>query len=238
MSYYNRPKHCRDSAPSDLDHMNIYRPFQPNYVPIPCCPAGPQGPQGCPGPTGPQGPIAGTIPFSFSNRYESGAELATDSSGMPTQIAYAGFGEDTGYYMYLNADEWTSGAITIRESQPYPSSFVMPYDGTVRNIYGVFANRQSLSLEDGVTLRPFLCLAVGDTDSLVFHILQETLIYFPPYISGNEIPKYSIRRANRTGLNIALPAGTLVATIMGFTAEGATDEQYTTGSISGEIFIE
>lgn len=218
--------------------MNIYRPFQPNYVPIPCCPAGPQGPQGCPGPIGPQGPIAGTIPFSFSNRYESGAELATDSSGMPTQIAYAGFGEDTGYYMYLNADEWTSGAITIRESQPYPSSFVMPYDGTVRNIYGVFANRQSLSLEDGVTLRPFLCLAVGDTDSLVFHILQETLIYFPPYISGNEIPKYSTDRANRTGLNIALPAGTLVATIMGFTAEGATDEQYTTGSISGEIFIE
>ncbi len=200
--------------------------------------AGATGATGPTGSTGPQGPIAGTIPFSFSNRYESGAELATDDTGNPTQIAYAGFGGDTGYYMYLNAGEWTSGTITIRESQSYPSSFVMPYDGTLQNIYGVFANRQSLNLEAGVTLRPFLCLATGSTDSLVFQILQETMIYFPPYVSGEEIPKYSIRRANLTGLNISLPAGTLIAIIMGITAEGSTQEQYTTGSISGGIFIE
>ncbi|MFR8251596.1 MAG: hypothetical protein ACLVAI_07105, partial [Anaerovoracaceae bacterium] len=200
--------------------------------------AGATGATGPTGSTGPQGPIAGTIPFSFSNRYESGAELATDDTGNPTQIAYAGFGGDTGYYMYLNAGEWTSGTITIRESQSYPSSFVMPYDSTLQNIYGVFANRQSLNLEAGVTLRPFLCLATGSTDSLVFQILQETMIYFPPYVSGEEIPKYSIRRANLTGLNISLPAGTLIAIIMGITAEGSTQEQYTTGSISGGIFIE
>ena len=201
-------------------------------------PTGATGVSGITGPTGPQGPIAGTIPFAFSNRYESGAELATDDAGTPTQIAYAGFGGDTGYYMYLNAGEWTSGTITIRESQSYPSSFVMPYDGTLKNIYGVFANRQSLTLDPGVTLTPFLCLAVGNSDSLVFQILQETMIRFPPYESGADIPKYSIRRANKTGLNIALPAGTMVAIIMGITAEGSTQEQYTTGSISGGIFIE
>ena len=201
-------------------------------------PTGPTGATGAEGPTGPQGPIAGTIPFSFSNRYESGAELATDDAGTPTQIAYAGFGGDTGYYMYLNAGEWASGTITISESQSYPASFVMPYDGTLQNIYGVFANRQSLNLDAGVTLRPFFCLAIGNTDSLVYQVLQETLTYFPPYVSGAEIPKYSIRRANRTGLNIALPAGTMVAILMGITAEGATQEQYTTGSISGGIFIE
>ena len=39
-------------------------------------------------------------------------------------------------------------------------------------------------------------------------------------------------------MNISLPAGTLVAIIMGITAEGSADEQYTTASISGGIFIE
>ncbi|MEE0157649.1 MAG: hypothetical protein ACLSW7_12190 [Acutalibacteraceae bacterium] len=182
--------------------------------------------------------MAATIPFSLSNRYASGAELSTDGAGVPTQVAYVGFGGDMGYYMSLAPGEWASGTITISENQSYPPSFVMPYDGTVQNIYGVFANRQTLSLAAGVTLRPFMCLATGTADSLTLRVLPESMIEFPPYTSGADIPKYSLRRANRNGMNISLPAGTLVAIIMGITAEGSADEQYTTASISGGIFIE
>lgn len=223
---------------------------------------GPMGPRGFPGPAGPQGeqglagvqgeqgeqgergeqgeqgPMAATIPFSFSNRNASGVQLSTDDAGAPAQIAYVGFGGDSGEYMYLDPGEWQSGIITIGESQSYPASFVMPYSGVVQNIYGVFANRQALILEDGVVIRPFMCLATGDSNQLTFTVLQDSIVYFPSYTSGAEIPKYSIRRANRTDLNRLIPAGTLVTVIMGIMAEGTTAEQYMTASISGGIFIQ
>lgn len=199
---------------------------------------GPAGPQGDPGPSGPQGPTAATIPFSYSNQNSSGVSLSTDNTGSPSQIAYAGFGGDGGYFTALEPGEWASGLITINTNESYPSSFVMPYDGTLRNFYGVFANRQELFIEEGIILRPFMCLAIGETDRLAFTVLQETLVYFPPYIGGEEIPKYTIRRASQTGLNIPLPAGTLVTIIFGIIAGGTASAQYITASISGGIYIE
>ena len=201
-------------------------------------PAGPQGEAGLTGPQGERGPTAATIPFSLSNSNSTGAQLSTDTAGDPYRIAYVGFGNENGYQMYLDPGEWTSGVITIREDRSYPASFVMPFDGTLQNFYGVFANRESLSLDAGVTIRPFMCLATGDNNSLIFTIIPNSIVYFPPYVSGAEIPKYTIRRANSTGLNIPLSSGTLIAIIMGITAEGTTTEQNMTGSISGGIFIE
>ena len=199
---------------------------------------GPAGPQGEPGPAGPQGPAAATIPFSYSNQNSSGVPLSTDDTGAPAQIAYAGFGGDGGYFSSLETGEWASGIITIRTNDSYPSSFVMPYDGTVRNIYGVFANRQELFLEEGVLIRPFMCLATGETDRLVFTVLQNSLVYFPPYVSGAQIPKYTVRRASQTGLDISLPAGTLVTIIFGILSAGTDTPQYITASISGGIYID
>ena len=207
-------------------------------IPGPAGPQGERGPQGEQGFPGERGPIAATIPFSFSNRYESGAELATDNTGDPSRIAYVGFGGDSGSYTYLSPGEWDSGIITIGESQSYPTSFVMPQDGTIQNIYGVFANRQALFLEPGVSLHPFVCLATGDTNSLIFTVIQSSIVRFPPYVSGREIPKYTLKRANAEGLDIMLPAGTLVVIIMGMTAEGMAEEQQMTASISGGIYIE
>ena len=202
---------------------------------------GPQGEPGTPGPQGepgPQGPTAATIPFSYSNQNSSGVPLSSDNTGAPAQIAYAGFGGDSGYFTVLDPGEWASGLITINTSESYPSSFVMPYDGTVRNFYGVFSNRQELFLEEGVILRPFMCLAIGETDRLAFTVLQDSIVYFPPYLSEEEIPKYTIRRARQTGLNIPLPAGTLVTIIFGIIAAGTAAAQYMTASISGGIYIE
>lgn len=201
-------------------------------------PQGEQGIQGIPGPQGIQGPVAATIAFSYSNQSSSGVTLSTDSTGEPSQIAYAGFGGDNGYYTSLDPGEWASGTITIDDSSSYPSSFVMPIDGTVQNIYGVFANRQALYLEEDVTIRPFMCLAIATTDTLTFTVLADSIVYFPPYTGTEEIPKYTLRRASITGLNIPLPAGTLVTIIMGITAEGSQPSQYLPASISGGIYIE
>ena len=80
----------------------------------------------------------------------------------------------------LDPGEWASGVITINTSESYPSSFVMPYDGTVRSFYGVFANRQEITLEEGVILRPFMCFAVGAADRLAFTQHPDSNVYFPP----------------------------------------------------------
>ena len=197
-----------------------------------------KGETGAVGPQGDRGPTAATIPFSLSNRNSSGAELSTDNTGAPNRIIYVGFGGENGYEMYLDPGEWATGVITITENKSYPASFVMPFNGTVQNFYGVFANRQSLNLDPGVILRPFMCLATGAENSLTFTVIPESIVYFPPYVSGAEIPKYTVRRTNLTGASIPISAGTLITIITGMTAEGTTTEQYMTASISGGIFVD
>ena len=91
---------------------------------------------------------------------------------------------------------------------------------------------------EGVILRPFMCLAAGETDRLAFTVLQNSFVYFPPYIGSTEIPKYTIRRASQTGMNIPFAAGTLVTIIFGIIAAGTDTPQYITASISGGIYIE
>ena len=202
---------------------------------------GTTGPTGATGETGPQGergPIAATIPFSISNMYVSGAQISSDSQGNPQMINFAGFGGDYAYPVSLQAGEWASSTITIREQNSYPSSFIVPFDGTLKSIYVLFATRTSLYLDVGVTMRPFVCIAISNTDSLVFNILKDTITYTEPYVGGTDIPKYSVRRGSLTNLNIDLPAGTLVAIVAGWTGEGVTTEQSTQVSLSGGLFIE
>lgn len=244
MFYKEHSVNVPDKCGTNCCCNNNCRPPKPDCCPGEPGPAGPQGepgpagPQGEPGPAGPQGPIAAAIPFSYSNQSSSGVSLSTDNTGAPAQIAYAGFGGDSGYFSTLEPGEWASGVITINTNESYPSSFVMPYDGTVRNFYGVFANRQDLYLGEGVILRPYMCLAIGDTDRLAFTILQDSFVYFPPYTGMETIPKYTIRRASQTGLNIPLSAGTLVTIIFGIISAGTDTPQYLTASISGGIYIE
>ena len=204
-------------------------------------PQGPQGepgPEGMPGPEGPQGPAAATIPFSLSNVNSSGAQISADAQGNPETIAFAGFGGDSGYGLYLQPGEWASQTITITQSYAYPSSFIMPYDGILKNIYALAATRTSLYLEEGITMRPFVCLGVSDGSALVFRVLPETITYTQPYVGGTEIPKYSVRKGSLTDLNISLEAGTLVTIIVGWMGEGVTSEQSTQISVSGGLFIE
>ena len=117
-------------------------------------PRGATGPAGATGPTGAEGergPIAATIPFSLSNVNSSGAQISTDAQGNPETIAFAGFGGDSGYGLHLQPGEWASGSVTITQSYSYPSSFIMPFDGTLRNIYALFANRFRLTSSQAKT---------------------------------------------------------------------------------------
>lgn len=199
---------------------------------------GPSGATGATGADGQRGPIAATIPFSLSNVNSSGAQISTDAQGNPQQVTFAGFGGDSGYGLYLQPGEWASGSITITESTAYPSSFVMPFDGTLRNIYALFANRQQLNLEEGVTMRPFVGIAVSNSNALVFNVLQNTIVYGEPYVGGSSIPKYSVRKGSLTGLDVSLPAGTLVTIVGGWQGESKGTEQSTQISFSGGLFIE
>ena len=201
-----------------------------------------QGPTGSTGLQGERGPIAAVIPLSVSSYDNYGVEISADAQGNPEIIYFAGFGipNEPGYPIRLEPGEWNAGSITIRESTPYPNSFIMPYDGILQNIYVLFANRESIYLADGVTMRPFVCLAVSDGRSLAFTILRDTMTYTDPYVgrSGASVSKYSLRRGSSTNLNIELPAGTLVGVVMGWVGEGVTSEQEVRASISGGLFIE
>lgn len=202
---------------------------------------GEQGPQGFPGEQGPQGeqgPIAATIPFSLSNVWSSGATISTDAQGNPETVAFVGFGGDSSYSIQFQPGEWESGTITIREQNSYGSSFILPYDGTVRNIYALIATRSPLYLEEGISMRPFVCLAVSDGSSLEYTVLPETMTYMEPYVGGTELPKYSLRRGSVTGLDVNIPAGTLIAIIAGWIGMGSASEQSTQISVSGGLFIE
>lgn len=209
-----------------------------------CCP-GPQGSPGSQGEPGPQGipgengPIAATIPFSLTNVWSSGSPVATDDAGNPSTINFVGFGGNEGSYpIYLEPGEWQTGTITFRESTAYGSAFIMPYDGTVKNIYVLFATRTTLNLEAGIEMYPFVCLAVSNSEQLVFTVLQDTLTYTAPYVGGVEYPKYTVRRGALTGLDIRIPEGTLVAIVAGWRGQGVTEEQSTEISASGGIFVE
>lgn len=199
---------------------------------------GPQGEAGPQGEPGPQGPTAATIPFSLSNVNSSGAYISTDAQGRPDMVNFAGFGGDSAYSITLQPGDWDARTITIGESNSYPSSFIMPYDGVLRNIYVMFATRTTLNLDAGITMRPFVCLAVLNSENLVYTVLPETLTYTEPYVGGAEIPKYTLRRGELTNLYVNLPAGTVVTIVLGWEGTGVTTEQQTQVSVSGGLFIE
>lgn len=199
---------------------------------------GATGSTGATGPTGSTGPTAATIPFSLSNVYSSGAQISTDAQGTPSMVNFAGFGGDNAYSISLQPGEWDARTITIREENSYPSSFIMPYDGILRNIYVLFATRTTMELEAGVIMRPFVCLATLNSDNLVYTVLPETLTYTEPYVGGTTIPKYTLRRGALTGLNVNLPAGTVVGIVLGWRGENVTSEQSTQVSVSGGLYIE
>ena len=209
--------------------------------------AGSMGPTGATGPTGPTGeagargevgPVAATIPFSLSNLWGAGAQISSDSEGMPSVINFVGFGGDTGVPKQLSFGEWNSGTISFSESDSYGTSFILPFDGILENIYVQFATRSSLSLEAGVTMRPFVCLAVAENDDMVFRILPETMTYTEPYTGAANYPPYSIRKGSLTDIDVNIAAGTLVGIVIGWSGEGVSRQMTTQVSVSGGIFIE
>ena len=168
----------------------------------------------------------------------SGAEIAADERGIPSIVTFIGFGGDSVYGIRLDEGEWESGSISIKEMNSYGSSFIMPFDAVIKKLYVLFANRSTLYLEEGITLRPFVVLAVAENNNLTYRMLPETLTFTEPYVSGEEIPKYSVRRGSQTDLNVNIPEGTLTAMIGGWMGEGLQQEQYGQVSISGGIYAE
>ncbi len=215
-------------------------------------PQGPQGPQGETGPQGPAGatgatgatgaqgpqgepgtPAASVIPFAVSDTV---ASVTTDTTGAPAQVIFAGFGDGT--TESLDAGEWASGAITVDGTTEYPISFIMPFDGTVDNLYATIYNQTPLTLDAGVTLTPFVALATASADGSTFNVLTNTITNFPSYTGGTTIPQFTQRQATITNIASQIPAGTPVAVIFGTQATGAATEQTLNAALTGGISVE
>ena len=173
-----------------------------------------------------------------SNAWSSGAEIAANEQGIPSIGTFVGFGGDSVYGIRLNEREWESGSITVKEDNSYGSSFIMPFDASIKKLYVLFANRNTLYLDEGITMRPFVVLAVAENNNLTYRMLPETLTFTEPYAGGEAIPKYSVRRGSLTDLNVNIPEGTLTAIIGGWMGEGLQQEEYGQVSISGGIYAE
>lgn len=205
--------------------------------------AGPQGEQGAagsqgePGIVGPQGEpgIGGmNIPFSIG---KDGAYLSIDDQGNPQSVQFVGFGSSGSYPIMIQPGDWEAGRITIDPNMYVGNVFIMPYDGTIKNIYALFGNRYSATLEDGTVLQPFVCLATFDTDELIFTILQDSIVYTEPYIGEVDIPNYEIKKGSLTDLNIEIPEGTAMAIVIGVMGEGLTSGISIQFMVGGGIFI-
>jgi hypothetical protein len=197
-------------------------------------PPGPTGPTGPTGPAGEPGPIAATIPFSIGGY---GTGFSTHEDGYPNQIKFSGFGKQD-YGLLIGVGEWQTGLITFDENMQYGTSFVMPYDGVLKSIYVVFSTSSLLEFDPGVIINPFVCIATCNTDELIYVIQQETMTFTDPYLGGEPIPQYTLRKAATLNLNLPLPAGTMVAIVLGIMSEGTTDPQFAQLNASGGLFIE
>lgn len=190
---------------------------------------------GLKGETGPTGPIAAMVPFSIS---KYGTYLSTGKDGKPMTVAFSGFSPGYAATAYLQEGEWESGTIRVRDGNSYPTAFVMTFNGTLKKIHVLFSTDSSGEIEEGSSIRPFVCLAVSTTDELVYQILPETIVYADPYEGGTTYPMHTIRRGSRTDLNTVIPEGALVAIVTGIMGTGMTRELSLTLSVSGGLYLE
>lgn len=215
----------------------------------PTCPVGtmgPAGPQGIPGPTGPTGPAGSgpstnsfVIPYSLAE-YAGSLYLSTTEQGDPNTIGFSGYGGSSTASIYLQANDWQNKTITLNNENNYyyGSAFIMPNTAALKKIHVLVATEEEVNLEAGVTLRPFVAIAICNNDDLVYTILPETITYTEPYVGGTAILKFSPRSGNNPNLNVTIAEGNLVAIIIGMTSEGSNQSQSLRLALSGSLYFE
>lgn len=191
---------------------------------------GPTGPEGATGPAA----TAATIPFSLSGY---GTLFTTNDDGDPEAICFPGFGKQD-HSITLGLGEWQTGVIAFTDSNSYGTSFVMPYDGVLKSLYVVFSTSNEELFDPDTVIRPFACIATCTTDELTYVIQQESITYTDPYLGGAPIPMHSLRKASTINLSVPLPAGTMVAIVLGILCESPPSSQSAGLNVSGGLFIE
>lgn len=196
------------------------------------------GPTGNTGETGATGPTAGVIPFYVVANMGS---INCNADGIPSTVLFSGFGPGYPDQVYIDPNDWATG--TINSFSNYGSSFIMPHDGIIKNIYVSFGTKSNFYIQGGAIMHPFVCLAtlsdaIPDT-KLVYTILQDTITYTDPFLgNGDTLPKFEIRKGSSIDINVPIDEGTIVAIVLGWSGENLTEDQLGGFSISGGIFIQ
>lgn len=245
-SYCNKQPNIRCCNPCNAQNI-----FYRNTV----GPIGPTGPQGIAGPIGPTGPTGATgatgpagsgtgansfvIPYSIAE-YSGSLYLSTTAQGDPNTLGFSGYGGSSSSSIYLQSNDWQNKKITLNNENNYyyGCAFIMPNTATLKKIHALVATADETTIEAGVTLRPFVAIAVCNNDDLIYDILPETITYTEPLVGGTTIPRLSVRSGNNSNLDVSIAEGDLVAIIIGMTSEGSNQEQSLRLALSGSLYFE
>lgn len=251
---------CNPNGFSYCNRQPDLRCCNPCSVPQVCykctaCPVGtmgPAGPQGIPGPTGATGPTGPTgpagsgntvnsfvIPYSIAE-YAGSLYLSTNAQGDPSNLGFSGYGGSSTTSVNLQANDWQNKTITLNHENNYyyGCAFIMPTTATLKSIHSLVATADETTIQAGVTLRPFVAIAICNNDDLVYTILNDTITYTEPYVGGGTIPRLSVRNGNNLNLNLSIAEGNLVAIIIGMTSEGSSENQNLRLALSGSLYFE
>jgi hypothetical protein len=176
--------------------------------------SGPKGATGSPGATGPAGG-RGTggfvIPFSSG---DSSYYASVNSSGDISQVVSVGFGHGSSSQLAIHSMQYA-----LNTSNAW-YHFILPVDCTLRSIYFTVAN--SVIEIPSYSARPFVLLATAPLGGEIFTLQASTRA------DGREVfaqgVTYSARNkiigGSRSDLDVPLSAGTEVAIVAGFMADG------------------
>jgi len=188
---------------------------------------GAQGNQGVTGVTGPS-PLAnyGVVFASVGGAGRGTVHPLTNASGAPSRVNLIGFGR-------------TGNDITVPDGSSIPIPFgtdnnqfffSFPQAVTLTGISANFNNYNAFTAAAGTDFRPFVALATSPQGTYNFSINTATLqLSSTGYAPGVSNPNTTILTGQSTGLNVLIPANTLLAIVGGI-------QNLTTGA-SAEIYI-
>ena len=150
-----------------------------------------------------------------------------------------GFGGEEFEATELNIGEWATGTITFCPGQGmgYGSAFVMPHDAVLQDVRVLFSALDFIDITPGAAVFPFVAVAVSNTPTLVYTVLQPSITTVDPFFGGVNYPEYTLRKASTSNLNIPVAAGTLVGLVAGIRAQNVPFEQSLEINVSAGLFF-
>ncbi|KQL56051.1 hypothetical protein AN965_15400 [Alkalicoccobacillus plakortidis] len=172
-----------------------------------------QGPTGITGLTGPASSSNFAVVFSSAGGAGRGTvHPLANASGAPSRVNLISFGRTSND---ITVPDGTSIPIPFGNDN-YQFFFSFPQQVTLTGISATFNNWSAFTAAAGTDFRPFVALATSPQGTYNFSIdpaMQQ--IPFIGYTAGASNPNTTILTGSSTGLNVTIPANTLLAIVGG-----------------------